>query len=369
MDEFRKSDLYGKIEIRGEYLGSQTKILCYCTSCDYEYSTYPLKLLKAKGCTKCKRKTHITHEQFVKKFNLMDKAKYIEIRSRYIGSKNKIKCYCKIHDYEFDDIPNELLRKRRKGCKYCGRQSQSKSMSTTHEQFMERFNQSKAFGTISILGKYTGANNNIDVYCEIHKYHYKANPYSLLKCSGCFKCKIDNHGGLVRMTNDEYDNRIFAINQNIKRVDDYICRRTKIKHKCLVCEHEWLVKPGNTLKGRGCPECSESHLERSVSNYLRNNNILYSVQKQFDDCRNINPLKFDFYLSDFNILIETNGRQHYEPVEYFGGEEDFKKQHQRDQIKRDYCKKQNIKLIEIPYWDANNIDDILAKELCLEVVA
>jgi hypothetical protein len=34
-------------------------------------------------------------------------------------------------------------------------------------------------------------------------------------------------------------------------------------------------------------------------------------------------------------------------------------------MKRDYCKKNNIKLIEIPYWDFDNIEEILDKELKL----
>jgi hypothetical protein len=60
-------------------------------------------------------------------------------------------------------------------------------------------------------------------------------------------------------------------------------------------------------------------------------------------------LSFDFYLPNERICIEYNGQQHYKSCDIFGGEEGFEKQQIRDNIKRQYCKDNGIKLIEIPY--------------------
>lgn len=57
------------------------------------------------------------------------------------------------------------------------------------------------------------------------------------------------------------------------------------------------------------------------------------------------------YLKDYNVLLECNGKQHYKPIEYFGGEEKFKIQQEHDERKRKYAKEHNIKLLEIPYWE------------------
>ena len=65
-------------------------------------------------------------------------------------------------------------------------------------------------------------------------------------------------------------------------------------------------------------------------------------------------MPFDFYLVDYNILIECQGEQHYKPISVFGGEKGFKLQQKRDNIKRNYCKNHNIHLIELPYWDFNS---------------
>ena len=71
----------------------------------------------------------------------------------------------------------------------------------------------------------------------------------------------------------------------------------------------------------------------------------------------------DFFLPKHNIAIEFNGAQHYKPIKLFGGEEKFIQQQERDMTLRLYCEQNKIKLIEIPYWDINNIDTILTKEL------
>ena len=74
-------------------------------------------------------------------------------------------------------------------------------------------------------------------------------------------------------------------------------------------------------------------------------------------------LPYDFYLPDYNILIEFQGEQHERPIKYFGGEKKFKVQKIHDQLKRDYAIKNNITLLEIWYWDIKNITDILNKAL------
>ena len=71
----------------------------------------------------------------------------------------------------------------------------------------------------------------------------------------------------------------------------------------------------------------------------------------------------DFFVPLFNIAIEYNGEQHYKPVRPFGGTLSFKRQQERDNALRQYCIEHEITLIEIPYWDYDNIETILNKEL------
>lgn len=89
---------------------------------------------------------------------------------------------------------------------------------------------------------------------------------------------------------------------------------------------------------------------------LEKHNIKYISQKTFEDC--FNPLskgkfRFDFYLPDYNICIEYDGEQHFQEVSIF--KDDLKTIQYRDKLKNQYCKKHNIDLIRIPYYNIKNI--------------
>lgn len=95
---------------------------------------------------------------------------------------------------------------------------------------------------------------------------------------------------------------------------------------------------------------------------LEKYNIKYTKEKKFANCNSLknHPLRFDFYLDDYNILIEFQGKHHYEPVNKYHRARKVTEQTKiHDQIKKEYCKKHNIPLIEICYKDINNIEEIL----------
>lgn len=117
---------------------------------------------------------------------------------------------------------------------------------------------------------------------------------------------------------------------------------------------------------RPCRFCSESSGEIKVSNYLIRNNITFSKEKRFDDCKDVRKLRFDFYLEDLNTIIEYDGKQHFYPVTFWNGADAtsmLKKNQSRDKMKDDYCKSHGIRLIRIPYTQYNNIEKILDREL------
>ncbi|RGG64626.1 hypothetical protein DWX11_09745 [Ruminococcus sp. AF18-29] len=118
-----------------------------------------------------------------------------------------------------------------------------------------------------------------------------------------------------------------------------------------------------------CPNCEKYYLgERNIREILLENNQTFEEQYKFQDCKNIRPLPFDFYLPDKNICIEYQGRQHYMAVDYFGGVDSFNKQQYNDNIKRQYCTENNIELVEIPYTEntKSKIYECLKKHINLK---
>lgn len=144
----------------------------------------------------------------------------------------------------------------------------------------------------------------------------------------------------------------------------YINNSSELLYKCPK-GHTYLQTPNTHLTNHGCPICNESHGERFIRNYLDRHNIKYEAQKKFEDLKDKKQLSYDFYLSDYNILIEYQGIQHYESVDYFGGDSRFETQLYHDFIKYKYAKDNNYKLIELPYtMDCENeIDDYLDKTI------
>lgn len=71
----------------------------------------------------------------------------------------------------------------------------------------------------------------------------------------------------------------------------------------------------------------------------------------------------DLYIPELNLGIEYMGRQHYQPIEYFGGEESFKSRIKKDEEKKEKCEERGIKLIHFKYDEP--LEPIyVAKRIC-----
>lgn len=78
----------------------------------------------------------------------------------------------------------------------------------------------------------------------------------------------------------------------------------------------------------------------------------------------------DIFVPDLNLAIEYMGKQHYEPIEHFGGEESFQKQKQNDKKKLEKCRENKIDLIYFKYdkpLERDYIAKKLSKHVSLEV--
>lgn len=176
-------------------------------------------------------------------------------------------------------------------------------------------------------------------------------------------CGIDKAILLNTKTDDEF--RIQLYN---KHGDEYIplekYKKTneKIAFKHKVCNKEFKTSPYVLLRGN-CPVCNETRIESKIRRFLELNNILFEREYTFDDLKYKILLRFDYAITDANknlkCLIEADGKQHYEPIEYFGGMEAYKKIVERDTLKNKYCIKNNIPLLRVPYYKIEDTESIL----------
>lgn len=117
-----------------------------------------------------------------------------------------------------------------------------------------------------------------------------------------------------------------------------------------ICLSSYVLTSGHT---QSCGCLIKSHGELLIENILNDLKIKYINQYKFKDCRNKKPLPFDFYIPELNICIEFDGIQHFEPIDFFGGTESFIITKNNDKIKEEYCLKNDVKLLRIPYYLKN----------------
>lgn len=284
-----------------------------------------------------------THEEYVAEVAIVNPN--IEVLGQYINGKTPILHRCNTHQKEWMVIPNNILRGN--GCLDCGKEKLSNRLKKTHDQYVNEL--AKTNPNIEVVDCYDGSMTKILHRCKIDGYEWRAIPNSILQGCGCPKCSIRKQIERQTKTHDQYVQEVANINVNIEVINEYAGDNTPILHKCKIDGHEWMARPANILQGQGCPKCNASKGEKIIANWLNKNNISYEQQKTFNGCRNKLPLPFDFYLPEYNVCIEYNGKQHYEPIDYFGGQKAFEGVVMRDKIKENYCNENNIYLIKIAY--------------------
>lgn len=339
------------IEVIGKYIDSKTPILHKCKIDGYKWFARPAKIMHGQGCPMCSGNVRKTTKEYANELAIKNPT--IEVVGEYRGANKKIMHHCLIHDIYWEATPTRMLGGS--GCEECKKEKIRLANKKTHEQYV---NEVKIINpNIIVLGEYVNAETPILHKCLIHNIEWMAFPVSVLRGGGCYECGIEKSSSIRRKSHEQYVAEVMEINSDIEVVGIYVGSNIPILHKCKIDGYEWYAIPSNILFGYGCPQCNESSGERQIRQWLESNNIKYIYQMPFIDCHDILPLPFDFYLPNYNIAIEYQGEQHYRPVKYFGGEEKFELQQKHDDIKKKYCANNNIKLLEIPYWE--NVEETL----------
>lgn len=221
----------------------------------------------------------------------------------------------------------------------------------------------------NVLGEYINNKTKIKMFHNICKKPVFIAPSDFLSGRRCSECQSKIAGMKLKNTYEEVKEYVESFDGYILLSDTYIDAKEKLRIKC---PKGHIFNPSyNSFKnGSRCPKCNESKGEKKISDYLDINNVIHLPQYKFKNCKNKRPLPFDEAVFDdygnLLFLIEYDGEQHYRPWNAFGkerGEKKFKIIQHHDSIKTNYCIANNIKLVRIPYWDFNNIETILTKEL------
>jgi len=311
--------------------------LSFCPKCSYE---------------KLSKKYSKTNEEFLNEINNIFGNK-ITILEMYKNAKTKIKVRNNVTNEIIYVLPNNLLINNYK--------TDNESRSNKQKNlFIKKMN--KIFENKFTIKKFIynrNKPNRVILFCKKHG-EFEKRSSSVLEGYGCPKCSYDR----IRKTKKEFIEEVKEIHldkYNYSKVE-YKNNRTKV---CIICpvHGEFLQSPKQHTRGEGCPYCNESKGERKISYFLKKRNIIFKRQKKFMKCINLKTnrqLPFDFYLSEYNILIEYDGEQHFieNNCGYFT-EEKILKIKERDLLKNKFCIENKFMLYRIPYTKFNIIQDIL----------
>ena len=146
--------------------------------------------------------------------------------------------------------------------------------------------------------------------------------------------------------------------------------KEKLKFKHISCGYIFKTTWNSFQQGHRCPKCKRSSMERIIEDFLIEKNfkkeVDYFVNFRFSDCRDKQPLPFDFYFPNHNILCECQGKQHYELNDFWKKRVDLEDRKKKDNIKKEYALNNGYIFLEIPYWEKKNIIEIIIKELNIQ---
>lgn len=364
------------IDILSEkYIGKNTTMLlwkCLKENCGKTFDMAWERMLDSGNCPHCSSK-------FVNKFNNLEYL-YPELAKQWHETKNgnlkpnqftsfnsSDKVWWRCPKNPKHEWQSKISNRHIRGCPYCAGTFADDEYNL-RVYFPEICKEWDYYNNATDPSKYTPySNHKVWWICKTCEHTWNANISSRTmhntNCPACANQCVTEENSLLTKNPKLTKEWNSTKNGDMTPKDLTWGSNKKVWWECSKCSHEWIMTPAARNNGRGCPRCNLSRGENTISCILDKHNIFYIPQYKFEGCINILTLHFDFYLPHHNLAIEFQGGQHYKSVKFFGGEEKLKYQQQCDQIKRDYCINNEINLLEIPYWDFDNIEEILVKEL------
>ena len=280
------------------------------------------------------------------KINRSDMEDY-EILGEYKSSRDKIEILHKKCGKTFSMIAANF-KNLKYNCTFCSPNYKRKKK--TNEEY-SRIVLEKGNGEYRNIGNYKNSGTPIEMlHLKCNKI-YKVRPGDFIqgyRCPYCSKVK-------PKMYKEDLFKRIPDIDKDYiaEDVSNFKTVHSKIKIRHLTCDRVFEKSFNNFRNGQRCTLCSiennESKAVLEIEKILNESSIIYEKEK-------VLPIKYkrhlrcDFYIPDLDLYIEYDGKQHYkyEKNGYFNKNR-FKIIKERDKLKDDYFKDNNLNFIRIPY--------------------
>lgn len=331
------------------YENANTKLKLSCGK--HFYFASWSKFMSNRRCPKCANEKRSEDKKF-RHDDIFEKIEELGLKNtlcedspKYKNSQTKLKFLCENNHY-FMMSWNNIQQGQ--SCSIC-----AGNQNLTHNEVCERIERlNKGYKVLQDSPLYKRWNTKLKISCR-NDHYFMASWNSLQQGNGCPECY-----GKLKYTHQEICEEVSKLDSEYSVCSDsplYENAKTKLKLYHSVCKNEFDITWANFKQdSKPCGCYTSSKNEILLRGYLKSRNIKFSEQVTFDDLVSDKErkLRYDFGIYENNeitILIEYDGEQHFKPVEYFGGQEQFEKQQHHDKLKNDYAKENNIPLLRIRY--------------------
>ena len=312
---------------------------------------------------------------------------YTLLSETYKNKNEKLKYVCNKHkDFGVQEVSFGSLQNRKYNCKICRFENLSLNWHSirefkkiTDEEFYEKHfekYEDKLYTYVkdeySLLNIYSiNKRTMMTVKHNVCGKIYDVNVYKFFqgnhRCQNKI-CKSKRFRERQLKTVEELQRQIYDLyGDEYKVLGEYTGQHEKTTFYHKICGKTFLKTPSSILAGHLCPHCIRPTVgEQKIIDILEKYNINYTFQHQYLDLVGDYgyQLSYDFYIDDYNLLVEYQGEFHDDTlVGRAQSLEKFERQQKYDERKRQYAKDRNIELLEIWYWDFDNIENILISRL------
>lgn len=338
-----------------EFIDGDTRVTITCPI-HGDFPQLPYHHLNGHGCPKCVGRNKTT-ESVIEEFIQVHGDKYNYSKVDYKGDRTPVTITCPIHG-DFPQTPNRHLQGN--GCKHCARERINAAVRKRILPFSEFLKEAR-----EIHGdkyeydeiNYKDSHTPIHIKCKDCGYEFDLAPYRHIRGekTGCQQCARKETGIKQRKTPEQFILDAIKVHGNKY---DYSKTQYVRAHDdvTIICpKHgEFELKANDHLNGIGCSICNESRLERSIRLFLQDNHIPYEPQSHINGL--LGRQSVDFYLPQYNLAIECQGKQHFGDG---GWGDNFELTYYRDIKKAKTLKKNNIDLI---YYTTEDKDVVFNHE-------
>ena len=355
--------------------GKKSKVIIVCNLCTYEWkTTIDNHINERSGCPMCTQQAAWTTEIFVARARKIhgDKYDYSHLKDEDVNrAYNPILIKCNTCFYEWTTTRTTHIYGGC-GCVNCANRipwNLTRFLQRTYELYGNKYDYSLiGENDITAVKSYVSiicneCSNEWQITVGSHIHHLSKCPTCNLRCPWnivkFMERSLEVHGKL-------YDYK------NVK-IEHIVDMNSQVPITCNICKHEWWISIDHHINHRtGCPCCNKSKGEKNIILFLKNNMIKYEIQKRLDVPLDLNNLykpynladnlkkyMYDFYLPEYNCLVEFDGLQHFKFNNF------FHKTHNKfvERSVVDYIKTHNlppdIRLIRIDYKYDKYLDHIL----------